>query len=166
VHGLGEAAAFQQEVSALQRNGPLGHGAQRFRQHQHDGGLVFEQGHIDSPPAPQEDAVPVTKVLAANGPVPATFAVGFDVLAAPVFGRGAAVAGLVVLEIGLLALILLHVYSPKAKAPPVRAELYFFFYSKFRISCGENKSANFVLWVWLVSGAKSIVITLDFGLPS
>jgi hypothetical protein len=31
VHGVGEAAALQQQASTLQRNGPLGHGAQRFR---------------------------------------------------------------------------------------------------------------------------------------
>jgi hypothetical protein len=77
---VGEAAALQQEASALQRD-------------------------------------------------PAAIAVGFGVAALAVVRRRASVAGLLVIEIGLLAIILLHLYSPKGKAPPVRTELVFFFYS-------------------------------------
>jgi hypothetical protein len=56
-----------------------------------------------------EDAVPVTKLLAANGPVPATVPIGFDVLAPPLLRRRAAC---VVLEVRLLVLVLLHRDSP------------------------------------------------------
>jgi hypothetical protein len=67
--------------------------------------------------------VPVTKLLAANGPVPAPLPVGFDVLASPVVRRRPAAVGLLAFEIRLLAFVLLHHDSPKAKAPPVRTEL-------------------------------------------
>jgi hypothetical protein len=73
--------------------------------------------------------VPVTEVLAANGPVPAPLPVGFDVLAPPLLRRRSAAIGLLGFEIRLVALVLLHHDSPKAKAPPVRAELFSLFYS-------------------------------------
>jgi hypothetical protein len=44
-----------------------------------------------------------------------------------VLRRRASVAGLLVLKIGLLAIVLLHLLSPKEKAPPVRTELFFLF---------------------------------------
>jgi hypothetical protein len=79
-----------------------------------------------------------------------------------VLRRRASVAGLLVLKIGLLAIVLLHLLSPKEKAPPVRTEL-FFSTLKFRISCSENKSANFLCLSGRVSCSKSAVITLDFS---
>jgi hypothetical protein len=54
----------------------------------------------------------------------------------------------------------------RKEKPRRKGEVFFFFYSRFRISDWWNKHAKFVWVSWLVSGELSGVITLDFGLPS
>ena len=51
----------------------------------------------------------------------------------------------------------------REKEKPAQGGLFFFFYSKFRISGWRSKSAKFVGVSWLVSGCKSGVVTSDFG---
>jgi len=114
---VGQAAAIEHQGRALGRNSPVGHGAQRFRQDQHDRGLVLEQRHVDAPSGAEEDAMPVTHFLAANGPVPAPLSIGFDVLALPVLGRGPAAMALLVVEIRLLVFVLMHLDSPQLEIP-------------------------------------------------
>jgi hypothetical protein len=56
-----------------------------------------------------EHAVTVTERLAANGPVPASLAIGFDVLSTPLLRGGAAAIGL---EVRLLGFVLVHCDLP------------------------------------------------------
>jgi hypothetical protein len=112
--------------------------------------------------------MPVTKILAANGPVPAPLPIGFSVLAAPALrGRPSALFRCT-LDACLLVFALPHVtlldvnLQQKKKKPRRLDGAFFFFYSKFRISVRENKPAKYLCCFWRVSHAKSMVITSDF----